>query len=253
MDGAMGSLLRSRGLPAGIPVAAWNLEAPEAVLGVHRDYVEAGAGILLTNTFGASRDRLEAIGAGDRVESINRAGAELARRAASSGALVAGDMGPARAGAAEQAAALLSAGVDLLFLETFLDPAELNEAVKACRAVRREVPLAASMAFTVDPDEAEVTARVAALEDLGVDLIGVNCMPPDAMEPVVARVAAATSLPVVARPSAGIPTGDPPVWPLDDEAMAAGGRALARSGARIVGGCCGTTPLFIERLGRSLS
>lgn len=249
----MGTLLRSRGLRAGVPGEALNLEAPGAILGAHREYVAAGAEVLLTNTFGARRNLLESIGAGDQVEAINRAGVELARHAATASTIVAGDIGPGRDGMAEQVAAILSAGVDMLFLETFLDQTELNEAVELCRGAGCEVPLAASMTFADVPETSMLQARVSALEDLGVDLIGVNCLSPDAMEPIVARIAAATSLPVVARPSAGLPSGDPPVWPLDDHAMASGGRALARSGARLVGGCCGTTPLTIEHLDRSLS
>ncbi|MFQ5845367.1 MAG: homocysteine S-methyltransferase family protein, partial [Planctomycetota bacterium] len=232
LDGAMGTLLRARGLPPGTPPDMWNLERPDAVVRAHRDYARAGAEVLFTNTFGASRRHLERHGAAGRLERINKAAVAHARRAAVSGLMVAGDIGPCGAGPGparndeiralvrEQARLLLDAGVDLLALETLSDLEETAAAVSACNDVRGRAPLLVLMAFGREGRTmcgASPAEAAALLERLGADALGANCSAdPASMVPVVERLAAATRLPIAAKPSAGLPAGggSPPGGPL---------------------------------------
>lgn len=282
-DGAMGTMLYARGFSFDRCYEALNVEAPEVVREIHRLYLEAGAEILETNTFGANRYRLAEHGLEDQVARLNRAGVELARQAASDAGRpvwIAGSVGPlgvplaplgrvkaveAREAFREQIAALAEAGVDLLILETFSSLPELVEAVRAAQEVAPHLPLVAEMTFAQDghtlmghtPEEV-----VDALMALGVPLIGANCsVGPAKLLPVIRRMAArvreAGGPPpdLVVMPNAG--------WP----EMAAGrlrypatpdyfadyaGRFLAL-GVRVIGGCCGTTPEHIAAIRRALS
>lgn len=257
LDGATGTLLQQRGLPEGYPPHLWNIESPEAVLAAHREYVAAGADILTTNTFGASRTRLLADGAAERIALVNRAGVDLARRAAGSRAWVAGGLGPLpdllpadrRFGSfLEQAGILVSAGVDLLAIETMLDLSEMRAAVLACNEVRGATPLMASMTFTDEDCGCGPAIAAAMLEELGVDIIGANCMTaPEPMTRVSTAMARVTRLPIAAQPSAGLPVRQgPPVYSMTPAQMAESVPALLEAGASLVGGCCGTTPEFIR-------
>ena len=269
LDGSMGALLQARGLPAGYAPDLWNLERPEVIQAVHAEYVEAGADIILTNTFGASRIRLAEYGAGERVKEINQAAVALARRAARGRALVAGDVGPsgatlapfgelpfeeAKALFAEQIRALAEAGVDLLAIETLFDLQEVRAAVMAAREVAPDLPLLASMTFTedgltdtgTDPETAAVV-----LEGLGVDIVGVNCsVGPEHMLPVVERLGKATGAFLCVQPNAGLPVrrGERTVYPMAAEEVAAFAVPFTEAGANIVGGCCGTTPEYVRRI-----
>ena len=271
LDGSMGAFLMAQGLPAGTPPDLWNLQRPEAVVGAHRLYVEAGAQVILTNTFGATAPRLEHAGAASDVAAINRAAVRNAREAGAPfvagdvGSLgltlePAGDLGFSAAVAlfTEQIRAQLEAGVDLLILETFLDLAELRAAVVAANEVRGDVPLIASMTFGPDGvSDTGVTPEAAAvtLQGLGVTAVGVNCSTgPQDMLPVVRRLASATALPIAVQPNAGLPREQDGalVFPMQPDEMAPWYERFVDAGAALVGGCCGTTPETIRLAARSV-
>ncbi|MBI4828578.1 MAG: homocysteine S-methyltransferase family protein [Nitrospinae bacterium] len=273
VDGSMGALLQARGLPAGHAPDLWNLENPDAIVEAHRQYAQAGAELILTNTFGASRLRLADYGAHGKLRDINKAAVALARRAAP-GAFIGGDIGPlggimAPTGEisfdegvgifAEQIRALLGAGVDALVIETMFDLMEIKAAVVAANDLRGAVPLIASMTFNAggvtDTGTDPVTAA-AVLEGLGVDVIGVNCSTgPEAMLPIVERIAAATALPVMVEPNAGLPVnrGGVTVFEMPMENVASHARPFVEAGAALVGGCCGTTPDYIRMVATALT
>jgi 5-methyltetrahydrofolate--homocysteine methyltransferase len=268
LDGSMGALLQGRGLPAGYAPDLWNLENPGAIEAVQREYVRAGARILLTNTFGASRRRLAEYDAQDRLREINAAAVAIARRAGGDGVLVAGDIGPCGTTVQpfgeipfseahdifkEQARALVDAGVDLLVIETMFDLQEMRAAVMACNEVRGRTPLIAFMTFTqdglTDTGTDPVTAA-AVLEALGVDAVGANCSTgPEHMLPVIRRMAQATRLPIAVQPNAGLPVqkGGVTIFPMGAAEMAEFVPQFHEAGASIIGGCCGTTPDYIHK------
>ena len=273
LDGSMGALLQGRGLPNGYAPDLWNLEKPEVIIGVQREYAKAGADILLTNTFGASRRRLAEYDAYGKLKAINEAAVANARKAGGAKVLVAGDIGPCGTTVQpfgeipfseaydifrEQAAALIAAGVDMLVIETMFDLQEIKAAIIACNEVRGRTPLMAFMTFTqdglTDTGTDPVTAA-AVLEGLGVDVIGANCSTgPEHMLPVVARLAASTRLPIAVQPNAGLPIqkAGQTVFPMGAAEMAEYGPKFHEAGATIIGGCCGTTPDYIHRIARAL-
>ena len=223
LDGAMGTMLQERGLQAGASPEAMNLEAPEVVEGVHRAYAEAGADILVSNTFGGSRTKLAHYGLEGRVAEINRAGVEIVRRAAGSGQFVAASIGPTGrflqpVGDAgfdemveifgEQVRAFVEGGADLISMETFLDIRELRAAVIACREFSK-LPIIAQMTFDdagrtvlgTPPEAAAVT-----LDALGADVIGSNCgLGIDGIYAILEKMRTVTSRPLIAQANAAKP------------------------------------------------
>lgn len=266
-DGAMGTMLFAAGLQFGDPPEAWNLSHPDVVRRIHRAYLEAGSRILMTNTFGANRQRLSLHNLDGRVDELNRTAAILLRgevSAAGGEALIAGDIGPtgsilAPTGTlaydeavevfAEQAAALAAGGVDLIWIETMSDLAEIKAAIEGARSVAPALPIIATMTFDtrghtmmgVSPEQA-----VAALSAWGADAIGGNCgNGPDELLTVVRRMrAAAPSVPLVAKSNAGMPelVDMRAVYRTSPATMAACALDMRHAGATIIGGCCGTTP-----------
>ena len=279
-DGAMGTQLQQAGLEPGGCGEAWNLDHPERVLAIQRAYVEAGADCLLSNTFGASRVMLERHGEADRVFEINRAGAELARQALGGRpGFVLGDMGPfgglmepygeiarARVERAfrEQARALVAGGVDAIIIETQTALEELEIAIAAAREAGAPVVIG-SLAFDrmLDQDEVRTMMGVSpeeAAEFLarqGADIAGTNCGSGVDMRmaaDVARRYRSACGLPVMAQPNAGQPVLEnmKVLYKETPDQMAAGLPELLRAGARIVGGCCGSTPDHIRLLRQRL-
>jgi 5-methyltetrahydrofolate--homocysteine methyltransferase len=263
LDGGTGTALQTRGLPAGYPPDLWSVERPMEVRRLHEAYVEAGADILFTNTFGASRLRLEPHGWGGRVPELNRAAVALAKAAAQGAALVAGDIGPcgvvattfrqisrseARSIIAEQVEALALAGVDLLAIETISDLEEMEVAVSAARAAVPDLPILASLTFTRDGklQSGEGAAGAArALEAMGVDVAGANCSFGFAsLLPICKEMAAATKLPLAMKPSAGVP----PASPLSENEATEYARRFVEAGANLVGGCCGVNPAMLRAI-----
>lgn len=264
-DGANGTGLAARGFLRQ-PYDLANLEAPELVREVHRAYVEAGADFIETNTFSAGRIRLD--GARVDVAELNFAGAALARQAAGSRAFVLGAIGPAgkplapighitpdevQASVAEQAEALAEGGVDGFLLETYIDLEELRLAVEAVRSVSN-LPVLVSKAFIEDGEmlaEGYPARCAEAMAAMGVDAVGANCIVgPQRMLDLVRMMVEATDLPVLAMPTPGLPqlVKGRIAYDTSPEYFAKAAARLIEEGARLVGGCCGTTPDHIREL-----
>src|SRR6266576_5740331 len=267
-DGAMGTLLYSKGIFINRCYDELNLSQPDLIRGVHREYLQAGAEIIETNTFGGNSFRLARHSMADRVHDINLAGARLARDAAKSfDGWVGGSVGPlgmrieplgktsfeeARAAFREQIAALVEGGVDLIILETFGYIEELHQALLAARDVNPSVPVVAQV--TIDEDGNCLDGSTPEifgprLTEWGADVIGCNCsVGPVAMLDAIERVRAVTSLPLAAQPNAGIPRSveGRNIYLCSPEYMASYARKFVNAGVRLVGGCCGTTPEHIR-------
>lgn len=275
-DGAMGTMLHSRGTSFEKCFDELNLSNPDAVAEVHRLYIEAGAQVILSNTFGANRFKLSRHGLEDRTGKINQAGVELAKRAAaraSGDVLVAGDVGPlgvrlapfgrvqpeqARLAFAEQIESLCAAGADLIVVETVSDLLEIREATRAAKEVC-SLPLVASVTFTRDDrtvlgDDPTVVAR--ALYEAGADVIGVNCSggPAQLLRILKEMHQAAPQGRFWVKPNAGWPeqVGGRIMYPADAEYFAEYALSFRAAGASIIGGCCGTTPQHIAAMRRAL-
>ncbi|HEU5350610.1 MAG TPA: bifunctional homocysteine S-methyltransferase/methylenetetrahydrofolate reductase [Terracidiphilus sp.] len=275
-DGAMGTVLYARGIYIHRCYDELNLSDPNLILAVHEEYLQAGAEVLETNTFGANRFRLARHGLGSRVAEINAAGVRIARQAAAhlkekqaGDAWVAGAIGPlgvrleplgktgldeARAAFSEQIRALAGAGVDFLIAETM--PA-LNEAREALLAAQEAAPdLPILVMVTVDDennclDGSSAQQAAALLTEWGADAIGVNCSTgPTSVLTAIEAMRSATSLPVAAMPNAGMPRAveGRNIYLCSPEYMASFARKAIAAGAQFVGGCCGTTPHHIRAM-----
>ncbi len=275
-DGAMGTLLGERGVGFGHPYARANLSHPEMVAGIHEEYLRAGASVIETNTFSANRYKLEIHDLEDCVRQVNVAGARLARRAAADvaadgeRALVLGAIGPlgrplapigpvsvdeARGVFLEQAEALLEGGADALLLETFTDLTELRLAYDAVRPLG--TPVLAYKTFVEDGETlAEGLPERAAREisSWGADLTGANCtVGPQRMVEIIGQMSVGAG-PVAAFPNPGLPqlVGGSVRYNRDVGHFAEYGIKLAEAGARLIGGCCGTTPAHVHALAEAL-
>ncbi|HZC32706.1 MAG TPA: homocysteine S-methyltransferase family protein [Candidatus Bathyarchaeia archaeon] len=276
-DGAMGTMLFGAGLQFGDPPEAWNVSNPEVVRRVHRGYLDAGSRIVMTNTFGGNRLRLRLHGLDPRVTELNRTAAILLRAevdAAGGSALVAGDIGPtgeimAPLGTleedeavdvfAEQAAALIAGGVDLIWIETMSHLSEIGAAIRGARRASAGIPIIATMTFDtrgftmmgVSPEQA---AR--SLIEAGADAIGGNCgNGPDELLPVIEKMhAVAPDAILVAKSNAGMPEliDMRAVYRADPPTMADAGLGFHAAGARIVGACCGSTPAHLAAMAEAL-
>jgi methionine synthase I (cobalamin-dependent)/5,10-methylenetetrahydrofolate reductase len=267
-DGAMGTLLYSKGVFINRCYDELNLSQPDLIRGIHHEYLQAGAEIIETNTFGGNSFRLARHGMTDKVRDINLAGARLARDAAKSfDVWVAGAVGPlgirieplgktsfaeARTAFREQVEALVEGGVNVLIMETFGYVEELHQAILAAREVDPNIPVVAQV--TVDEDSncldgSTPETFAPRLEEWGADVIGCNCsVGPVAMLEAMERVRAATSLPLSAQPNAGIPRSveGRNIYLCSPEYMASYARKFVTAGVRLIGGCCGSTPDHIR-------
>lgn len=267
-DGAMGTLLYSKGIFINRCYDELNLSQPELISGIHEDYLHAGAEVIETNTFGATSFRLARHGFADKVREINLAGARLARDAAKSfHALVAGAVGPlgvrieplgkvsreeARDAFRAQIQALVEGGIDLLILETFGSLDELHQAILASREANADLPVVAQV--TIDEDGSCLDGSTPELfgqklTEWGADVVGINCsVGPVAMLDAIERLRQVTSAPLSAMPNAGMPRSveGRNIYLCSPEYMASYARKFVAAGARLVGGCCGTTPEHIR-------
>ncbi|MDP2994229.1 MAG: bifunctional homocysteine S-methyltransferase/methylenetetrahydrofolate reductase [Anaerolineales bacterium] len=275
-DGAMGTMLNARGISFEKCFDELNLTNPAVVAEVHREYIEAGAQIILTNTFSANRFKLKKHGLADKLEEINRAGVELAKRVAAASfkdVLIAGDVGPlgvrlapfgrvqpeqARAAFAEQISALCSAGADLIVIETMNDLYEAREAVHAAKDTCTR-PVVVSATFTRDDrtilgDSPEKAAHV--LTESGANVIGVNCSggPTQLLRILKLMRQAAPQMKFWVKPNAGWPeqVSGRIMYPADPEYLGDYALSFRAAGASFVGGCCGTTPAHIASMRKAL-
>lgn len=268
-DGAMGTMLYAKGIFINRCFDELNLSSPQMVREIHEEYVKAGAEILETNTFGASRTRLAAFGQAHNLAAINHAGVKLAREAAGERAYVAGAIGPLGVhleplgkmslGEAydvfrEQAQALVSAGVDLLILETFYKLEEVKQAIQAARDVAGpEMVIVAHVTVNDDGELGSTPVEVfsKALDESAADAIGLNCSTgPKPMLEAIEKMAQFTSKPLSAMPNAGLPSmvEGRHIYLTSPEYMSQYARRFLQAGVKLIGGCCGTTPQHIKEL-----
>ncbi len=279
-DGAMGTLLYAKGVFINKCYDELNLTQPDLIRGIHQEYLNAGAEVIETNTFGGNEFRLARHGLADKVHEINLRGAQLAREAADSfnlkkggTALVAGSVGPlgirieplgktSRAEAREafrrQIAALVEGGIDIVMLETFGYLEELHQAILAAREVAPAVALVAQVTIDEDGnclDGASPETFAAKLEEWGPDVIGCNCsVGPVAMLEAIERMRRITDKPLAAQPNAGIPRNveGRNIYLCSPEYMASYARKFVNAGVTLVGGCCGPTPEHIKAMKSAL-
>lgn len=269
MDGATGSNLMKAGMPRGVCTEQWVLEHPDAILALQSAYKAAGSDMVYAPTFCANRIALSGYGLQDDVSRMNRELVALSKKAVDSGVLVAGDMTTTGKPAdpedsdgyqqlldayREQAEALISGGADLIGVETMMG---VNECVAAIEAIRSLGDIAVICTLSVQSDgkcyfDGSVFEAAEILEALGADAIGVNCSTgPDQLESVIRTLKNTCTLPIIAKPNAGMPkisdSGEA-VYSMEAGEFAQHMERLVEAGASLIGGCCGTTPEFIEAL-----
>jgi homocysteine S-methyltransferase len=272
-DGGMGTSLYEKGVFINTCYDELNLTNADLVAGVHREYVAAGADVIETNTFGANRFKLRPHGLENRVREINRRGAEIARSAAGPSTFVAGSIGPlgvqieplgklsfdeAKEAFQEQVQGLLDGKVDLVILETFSLIPEIVQAIRAVRALDPGLPIVAQVTVGDDgqlTSGASLEGFVQALQDLPVDVLGMNCsVGPKAMLEALEHLKALTGRPLSVQPNAGVPmnVGGRNIYMTSPEYMAEYAKRFILSGAGVVGGCCGTGPEHIRAIRRAV-
>ena len=269
-DGAMGTMLQEGGLKAGACPELMNVENPEVVKKIHRAYIDAGATIIETNTFGASSLKLSHYGISDRVRELNFAAVKIAKSAGN--VKVAGSIGPtgkfisplgdldfedAYKIFSEQAVALAEAGADFLIIETCIDIQEMRAALLAAKDVCN-LPVICQLSYSEDGRTVTGTSPKEAatiLDAMGADIIGVNCsLGPEQLISVVKILAENTNKPVSVQPNAGMPYLENGVtkFPMDAKTFGSWGKKLVEAGANYLGGCCGTTPEHIRELAENI-
>jgi len=273
LDGAMGTQLIQKGLGTGELPESWNFTHPEDIREIHNSYIQAGAQVILTNTFGANRLKLKKAGAEDKLEEVNLGALRIAREAAGGKVWIGGNIGPTGEflkpyGQYEEKdfylvfkeqAEILAEASNLFVIETMSDPQEVRIAIKACKD-NFALPVAASMSFNSKAGQyrtlmgTTIAQAVEALEE--ADIIGANCgdLSPEEMAEVIREMRKLTSKPLLAEPNAGkaqLKEGQA-IYPLGPEEYKQEAEKIVQAGVNIIGGCCGTTPEHIKLLGRLL-
>jgi len=276
LDGGMGSMLIARGLKGGECAEKWNIDHPEVIQEIHQAYYDAGADVATANTFGASSLKLEKMGIEEHLETINTAAINNAKAAAKPGQYVAGDLGPlgemfspmgsmtverAKDIYVNQAGIIAAAGVDLFLIETIFD---LNEAMAALAAVQTvsSKPVFCSLTFNQTKRGFftlmgnPVEASMQQLRGAGAAAVGANCsLGSDSMIDLAKQIRESVDIPVLIQPNAGMPqtgTDGTALYPEDEIRFAENIKKIRDLGIEIVGGCCGTTPAFIQKIRESL-
>ncbi len=270
-DGATGTNLHAAGLAGGEPPERWVMEKPEAIHALHQSFIDVGSELILSCTFGATRTRLKLAELDDHIIEINRRAVVLAREAAGAQAYTAGDIGPlgellAPLGTityeeavdifAEQAAALVDARPDLIYIETMTDLNEMKAAIEGARRASGDIPIFATMSFDagtrtsmgVGPEQA-----AEALLEAGVAALGANCGKSlaDNVAAAAAMREAAPRAILIAKPNAGLPrleADGETVFDTTPAQMAASAREFLALGVKVIGGCCGTSPAHIQAI-----
>lgn len=275
-DGAMGTMLFQKGLQPGHCPESLNLTKPETLEEIARLYLDAGADIIQTNTFGASPMKLSEYGLEEKTEEINRKAVSIVKEVVGRGAYVAGSCGPSGKilkpygdtdpdflyeGFERQMKALVMAGVDLLCIETMTDLIEATLAVKAAKAVSPKIPVVATMTFDETPRGfftimgVNIEEAAAGLQDAGADIIGSNCGNGiENMIKIAREFREVSNLPLIIQSNAGQPEtkSGKLIYPETAEFFAEKTRDLVDAGVSIIGGCCGTTPEYIRAIKQSL-
>ncbi len=273
LDGATGSYLLAHGMPRGICTESWVLEHKSIIQELQKAYADAGSQIIYAPTFGGNRVNLEKHGLSDRLDEINRRLVNYSREAVGSDVFLAGDITTSGKFVdidedyefedaidmySEQIRILASEGVDLIVAETMLSITETLAAIDACKAVST-LPIMCSV--TVDAAGGlfmggDAVSAAVAFAEAGADAVGINCsVGPDQLEAVVRNIREAVTIPVIAKPNAGMPTIDGQgnaIYSMEPEVFASHIHTLVDNGASIVGGCCGTTPDFIRAIRKEL-
>jgi 5-methyltetrahydrofolate--homocysteine methyltransferase len=271
-DGAMGTMLMAQGLKPGEPPESLNLTKPAALESVAKAYLEAGAEIIQTNTFGGSPLKLSLHGLDKKTEEINQNAVGAVKRAVANNAYVSGSCGPSGKllkpygdtdshamyeSFEQQIAVLIEAGVDILCVETMTDLSEAILAVKAAKRLDATVPVMATMTFDPTPKGfytvmgVNVEQAAKGLEDAGADIVGSNCGNGiENMIKIAKEFKSLSTLPIIIQSNAGIPEmkGTETIYPETPEFMGEKAKELARVGVSIIGGCCGTTPEHIKSI-----
>lgn len=269
LDGATGSNLLKRGMPAGVCPEQWIIENPQVLMGLQREFVEAGSDIVYAPTFGANRIKLAEYGLEEKIQEMNKELVRISKEAVAGKALVAGDITMTGEQLTpmgtldfeelveiykEQIGYLTEAGVDLLVVETMLSLQECRAALIAAKETC-DLPVMVTLTFQDDGKTlfgTEPSAAVVVLDSLGAAAIGVNCSAgPDKMIPIIKEMAEYTNVPLIAKPNAGLPELQPDgttEYNMNSEEFLQHTMELIEAGADIVGGCCGTTPEFIAKI-----
>ena len=269
LDGATGTELAKRGMPLSASESMWVCEHPDITKEIKKGYLDAGSQIIYAPTFSSNREKLKSFGAENDIERLNRTAVEITREVVGDKALLAGDIGMSGVMLEpygdyeydalvdvykEQMDILAKAGCDLLVIETMMNLEEMEAALEAAAAVC-ELPVMATMTFEEHGKTLYGVTPEAAAEALiakGADAIGANCSTgPDKMLAVIEKFAAVSTVPVIAKPNAGLPTPLPDGgvrYDVEPEEFVENMKAIIEAGATIVGGCCGTTPEYIKKL-----
>jgi len=270
-DGAMGTMLSNLGLPVGVSPEKWGIDNEDKLRSIHEGYIQAGADIILTDTFGGNRFKLAKFGLENEVESINLAAAKLAVSSAGDDVYVAGDIGPSgefmeplglvtesemRDVFVQQATALVDGGVDFIIIETMMDLNEIKTAIKAAK--KTGLTVIASMSFNTDKNGFRTMMGVSPADaasgmlEAGADVIGANCGNVEIkhMPELISEMKEAGAKYIIVEPNAGIPqiVDEKTVFAQTPEDMSAGVSEVIKAGANIIGGCCGTTPEHIKAI-----
>ena len=275
-DGAMGTVLMASGLGPGESPELWNIEKPSLVMKIHRQYYEAGAQVVHTNTFGANQFKLADRGLSDKMRLLNMEAAKIARKACPEGKFVAGDLGPtgkllkpigdmsaeaAEDGYHKQADALFKGGVDLISIETMFS---LEEALCALRGAKKLGNVLVSVSLTYNRTKKGfftmmgegVEKAVSTLEGAGADIIGANCtLGSKDMIELTKELRAATTCPILIQPNAGQPKTRSGIttYKQTPSEFASDAKQIRAAGANMIGGCCGTNAEFIRELARAVA
>jgi 5-methyltetrahydrofolate--homocysteine methyltransferase len=275
-DGAMGTMLQAHGLPVGHCPEEWNISHPDVLLSIHKDYFDAGADLVETNTFGGNRYRLKMHGYDNSVYHFNKAGAEMAKEVCPTGKYVSGSVGPTgeflqpfglatdvdlKKAFEEQIRGLIDGGIDVIFIETMSYIDEIKSAVSAAQEINKDIPLVASMSFEKSASGyrtmmgTSIPDFIEQIINQPIIAIGANCgKGADEMVDIMEEFRQHTDLPLIAQANAGLPETkeDKIVYTETPEQRSELTRVLLSEKVNIIGGCCGTTPDHIKAIRKTV-